>query len=78
MIICKRLVPPDDHLQEAGPSRQRWPEVTGQKEEKEEKEKEEKEEKNVEKKFLRVGTQTGGPIKGNTRGPRRPKNGAGA
>ena len=21
MIICKRLVPPDDHLQEAGPSR---------------------------------------------------------
>ena len=52
--------------------------MTGQKEEKEEKEKEEKEEKYVEKKFLRVGTQTGGPIKGNTRGPRRPKNGAGA
>ena len=45
--------------------------MTGQKEEKEEKEKEEKEEKNVGKKFLLVGTQTGGPIKRNTRGPRK-------
>ena len=61
MIICKRPVPPDDHLQEAGhsgyssckrpappddqPDGQQQPGVTGQKEEKKAKEKEKKEEK---------------------------------
>ena len=55
MIICKRPIPPDDHLQEAG--RSGWsggPQGDGTEEEKKEKKKEEKEEK----KFLRMGTHT--------------------
>ena len=47
--------------------------MTGQKEEKKEKEKEEKEGKKEEKKFLHTNGQEGGPIKGSTRGPCRPK-----
>ena len=42
MIICERLVPPNDHLQEATTTRVKG--VTGQKEEKKEKEKMEKKE----------------------------------
>ena len=47
--------------------------MTGQKEEKKEKEKEKKEGKKEEKKFVHTDGREGGPIKGSTRGPRRPK-----
>ena len=56
MIICKRPVPLDDHLQEAGPYE--WSIARGRSlqmmicKSPEKKEKEEKEEKKEEKKFL--------------------------
>ena len=61
MIICKRPVPPDDHLEVAGSGVTRGDGTEGG----------EGGEREEEKKFLR--TERDGPTEGSTRGPRESK-----